>query len=280
MCLQNKISDAAGYIRSQFSGECPETAVVLGSGLGRFCDTLRKISVVEGKKIPNWPLSTVSGHEGSIIFGSLGKARLFVQKGRVHFYEGYSIQEVVFPVRVMWKLGVKNLILTNAAGSLNRNLQPGDIFLAEDHINLMFTNPLIGRNDLQMGTRFPDMSCPYDESLIAAAESAASEMELNIKKGVLTATVGPCYETCAEAKMIRKLGGDAVCMSTVPETIAAVHLGIRVMSLSSITNFSTSLSDKNLDHREVEIAAGRSSERMNDLIIKIISHIYRKRVNL
>jgi purine-nucleoside phosphorylase len=264
------VTEAACFIKKGYMPQDVRTAIVLGSGLGAFADELESPRIADTAFIPHWPASTVSGHKGCLVFGELEGNPLLIVQGRVHYYEGYQMDEVVFPVRVLAQLGIRNLILTNAAGALNPDYQPGDLMIIQDHINLMGTNPLIGPNEENRGPRFPDMSEPYNQAFIQILEKTAVELDIPIQKGVLAVTHGPTYETAAEVRMLRNLGGDAVCMSTVPEVIAAVHLGLRNLGISCITNMATGLSDSKLSHNEVEQTAGIAQTKFNRLIRKII----------
>lgn len=275
MELNHRIGKTAEFLQRILPGACPETAAVLGSGLGALGDELDDSIVVELSEIPNWPVPTVSGHKGRMVFGRVGQVSILALQGRVHFYEGYSIQEVTFPVRVMGKLGVKNLILTNAAGGLNPEFRPGDLMLITDHINFMFTIPLIGPHDPSQGVRFPDMSRPYDPEYLDVAEKAGRDLGIPLRKGVLIAVTGPSYETAAEVRMLRSLGADAVCMSTVPEVIVGVQMGIRILGISCITNLGTGLSTGKLTHDEVEKTARWMGEKFVALVKEFVIRISR-----
>lgn len=266
----SQVAEAARFVKSRLNLPDVRTGIILGSGLGALADELDSARSVEPGHIPEWPASTVSGHKGRLIFGELDQVPLLILQGRVHYYEGYSMHQVVFPVRVLKELGIRNLILTNAAGALNPEFRPGDLMIIEDHLNLMGVNPLIGPNDDNRGPRFPDMSEPYDRTFIQITEKTAENLHIPVRKGVLAVISGPTYETAAEVRMLRKLGGDAVCMSTVPEVIAAVHLGLRNLGLSCITNMATGLTDGKLNHSEVEQIAGTAREHLIRLIRPII----------
>lgn len=267
------VSEAARFIQKECALQTIRTAVILGSGLGALADELQSPRILETTLIPNWPASTVSGHKGRLVIGELEGSSICIVQGRVHYYEGYDMGQVVFPVRVLAQLGIKNLILTNAAGALNPDFNPGDLMIIEDHINLMGTNPLIGPNEEERGPRFPDMSEPYNRRFIAVVEHAAEDLNIPIRKGVLAVMHGPTYETAVEVRMLRTLGGDAVCMSTVPEVIAAVHLGVRNLGISCITNMATGLSDAKLSHSEVEETAGVVRDKFIRLIRQTIPSI-------
>jgi purine-nucleoside phosphorylase len=260
---------AVDFLEKSLSGPCPNTAIVLGSGLGGFVDSLHSQTIIETSDIPDWPVSTVGGHQGRLILGKLEEMCILVQQGRVHFYEGYNMQEVVFPVRVLGQMGVKNFVVTNAAGGINPLLKPGDFMLISDHLNLMFSNPLIGVDNKDLGPRFPDMSHPYDGDYLSLAQEVGRSLGLSMHQGILAATTGPIYETAAEIQMIGRLGGDAVCMSTVPEVIAAVQMGMRVLGISCITNMGTGLSEKKLSHEDVK----RNALKMNDNLTRLLSGI-------
>lgn len=263
------IKDAVDFIRSK-TKETPETGIILGSGFGAFAEELKNRTVIKTSTIPDYPVSTVAGHAGQLVFGELEGAKILALQGRVHAYEGYSLKEVTFPVHLMAELGVKNLIVTNAAGGLNPNFEPGDLMLIVDHINLMFDNPLVGANDRGLGPRFPDMSAPYDFQLIELADKTALELGIRLQKGVLVASKGPSYETAAEVRMFQRLGGDAGTMSTVPEVIAAVYRRIKVLGISCITNLATGLSGNKLSHDEVTEVAERVKEKFLRLIREIV----------
>jgi purine-nucleoside phosphorylase len=245
-------------------------AVVLGSGLGGFTDSLEDVRSLDAAGVPGWPVSTVEGHCGKLFLGRAAGRRVIVLQGRVHYYEGHPIGQVVFPVRVLGRLGVRVLILTNAAGGIRPDLKPGDFMLITDHINWMGVNPLIGPNDPRFGPRFPDLSAPYDPSLLETAEACASELGIPVTRGILAATSGPSYETAAEIRMLGRCGADAVCMSTVPETIAAVHMGMRVLGISCIANAAAGMGSGPLSHEEVRKNADAGRERFSKLISAVI----------
>lgn len=231
----NRVRETAAFIKKNIS-EMPVTGLLTGTGLG---DSVAGINVCHSfdyREIPNFPVSTVESHKGRLIFGDISGHMLVAMQGRFHMYEGYSPLEVTFPIRVMHELGVSNLIVTNAAGGLNLTFSPGDIMLIRDHINLTGENPLIGRNEDSWGVRFPDMSDVYDKGLAAIALNAAIKYDLDLFQGVYVGLKGPSLETPAETRFIRMIGGDAVGFSTIPEVIAAVHSGMKVLGLSTITN--------------------------------------------
>jgi purine-nucleoside phosphorylase len=262
--------EAVRFIRGLWPDCDARIAVVLGSGLGGFAESLKDVRAIGAAEIPGWPASTVEGHSGRLILGRTEGRSVLVVQGRVHLYEGLPLEKVVFPVRVLGRLGVTVLILTNAAGGIRQDLRPGDFMLITDHINWMGVNPLVGPNDPEFGPRFPDMSAAYDPRLIETAEACASDSGIRLARGVLAATSGPSYETAAEIRMLRTCGADAVCMSTVPETIAAVHMGIRVLGISCIANPAAGLGPGPLSHDEVRRNADAGRERFAKLIRAVI----------
>ncbi len=230
----------------------PSIGIILGSGLGALAEHVSPRTSLPYSKIPNFPITTVSGHAGNLVFGLFGGSEVAAMQGRFHYYEGYTMKEVAFPVRVLAGLGVKTLIVTNAAGGVNEELAPGDFMVLTDHINLMGTNPLAGyEGPEEQGARFVDMTSAYDHTLSEAAVEAGRKRGLRVARGVLAAVHGPCYETPAEVRMLRLLGADAVSMSTVPEVILARRLGMRVVGVSLITNRAAGLSRKGPSHAEV-----------------------------
>jgi purine-nucleoside phosphorylase len=264
-----QIDEAAAFIRSR-SALTPRLAVVLGSGLGAFVKSLEQATVIPYGSIPHFPVTTAVGHPGELALGLSQGVPLLVMAGRVHFYEGYSMPQVVFPIRVLGRLGVKVLILTNAAGSVNTTYKPGELMVIEDHINLMGTNPLIGPNEDELGPRFFDMTEPYDPALREIAERACWKAGVTVRKGVYLAVSGPSYETPAEIRLARAVGADAVGMSTVPEVIAARHLDLRVLGLSCITNMAAGVLKKKLDHDEVLQVGERVKGAMLDVLGRIV----------
>lgn len=229
----------------------PKIGLVLGSGLGVMAEELENAVKIHYEDIPGFPVSTVEGHAGQLVFGTLYNIPLVAMQGRFHFYEGYTMQEVTFPVRVMNALGVDTLLVTNAAGSVNTSFAPGQLMLIKDHINLLWNNPLIGKNEESWGPRFPDMSSAYSRELISIAKDASNSLRVPLQEGVYAATTGPTYETPAEVNMIRTLGADAVGMSTVPEVMTAVHCGMRVLGISCLSNMAAGILNQPLNHQEV-----------------------------
>ncbi|MGE7119662.1 purine-nucleoside phosphorylase [Peribacillus sp. NPDC046944] len=246
----NSIETAAEFIKNKVEGT-PDIGLILGSGLGVLADEIENPIIIPYHEIPEFPVSTVEGHAGQLVIGNLSGKQVVAMQGRFHFYEGYSMEKVTFPVRVMKLLGVETLIVTNAAGSVNKSYAPGDLMIITDHINLMGTNPLIGANEDRFGPRFPDMSEAYNKELRAKAKTIASTLGLDVKEGVYIGNSGPTYETPAEVRMARVLGGDAVGMSTVPEVIVARHCGMKVLGISCLTNMASGILDQPLSHVEV-----------------------------
>ncbi|MBP3951076.1 purine-nucleoside phosphorylase [Bacillus suaedae] len=249
MQTQN-ITEAANYLRAKVTSE-PSIGLILGSGLGVLADEIENPVKVPYHEIPHFPVSTVSGHAGQLVFGTLEGKQVVAMQGRFHFYEGYSMDVVTMPVRVMKELGVEQLIVTNAAGGVNESYEAGNLMIIKDQINNMSQNPLIGPNDEATGVRFPDMSNAYSVRLRKIAAEQAEKLNLTIQEGVYVGNTGPTYETPAEVRMIRKLGGDAVGMSTVPEVIVARHAGLEVAGITCISNMAAGILPQPLTHDEV-----------------------------
>lgn len=250
----------------------PEIGIILGSGLGELADEHCNFAVPYND-IPGFVKSTVKGHKGRLVFAEINGKNVVMMQGRNHFYEGHTMQEITYPVKVMKALGVKTLILTNAAGAVNESYSPSDLMLITDHINFMGTNPLVGPNDETLGERFPDMSEVYKKSLIELAEKCAQKLGIDVQKGVYWANSGPCYETPSEINMVRKLGGDAVGMSTVPEAIVANYCGLNVLGISCITNAASSQTGEKLSHEEVITAADNAKSKFKSLILEVLKNI-------
>ena len=250
-----------------------EIAVILGSGLGNFADRLDVKFSVDFSELEGFPVSTVKGHSGRFLFGVLNGKNILAVQGRVHFYEGYSPQETVLPIRIIKMLGCSTLILTNASGGINDTFKSGDIMLITDHISLFANSPLIGKNIDELGTRFPDMSEVYDKKLQDIASMVAKEYDIDLKKGIYAQVTGPQYETPAEVRSLKILGADAVGMSTATEAIAAVHCGMRVCGLALITNPAAGVSGNRLSHEEVIITGKKSAEKFETLLCGIIKNI-------
>ncbi|MEO5685099.1 MAG: purine-nucleoside phosphorylase [Chitinophagaceae bacterium] len=248
------IKETAAFIQNIYP-ERPATGVVLGSGLGNLVQEITIEKEIPYDIIPHFPVSTVEGHHGKLIFGTLGSKKIVCMAGRFHFYEGYSAAEVAYPIRVMKELGISTLLLSNAAGGVNPGFKVGDLMIIEDHISFFAVNPLLGKNDTTLGPRFPDMSEPYKKDLISKAEEIAKKLGIEVKKGVYCGVTGPTFETRAEYKLIHLLGGDAVGMSTVQEVIAAVHAGLPVFAMSVITDIGIREEENTITHDEVLQAA-------------------------
>lgn len=270
--LYERAEHAARFIRSRLGAEHsqPRTALVLGSGLGAFADELEEGSQISYEEIPGFARPTVEGHVGRLVAGTIGGHALVAMQGRFHFYEGYKLEEVTFPVRTLALLGVKNLVLTNAAGGLNNSFAQGSLVVISDHLNLMGVNPLVGRNDQRFGARFPDMTEVYDHEYQDIAVTEAREMNLELRRGIYAALSGPSYETPAEIRMLRLLGADAVGMSTVPEAIVARQMGLRVLGLSCITNMAAGVTDQPINHDEVIETGQRVRATFAELLRRVI----------
>lgn len=254
--LMDKLSDTRRYVLEKVNIE-PQMGIILGSGLGGFVDLIEDKVVIPYKEIPHFPVSTVEGHKGQLVFGKVLGKPVVAMQGRFHFYEGYSMQEVTFPVRVMQVLGVSGLIVTNAAGGINSAFRPGDLILIKDHINMMGDNPLRGANLSNLGPRFPDLSEGYDLEWRQKALSLAREVGIHPQEGIYAAMSGPSYESPAEIRFLRTVGADLVGMSTVPEVIVANHGGMRVLGISCVTNMAAGILSQRLSHAEVMETAER-----------------------
>ena len=263
------INKAVEFIEAKMEFK-PDIALILGSGLGVLAEEISDKKILKYEDIPNFPVSTVEGHAGQFVFGNLEGKKVVAMQGRFHFYEGYSMQEIALPIRVMYKMGARKLIVTNAAGGINRNFKPGNFMIIQDHINLMGDNPLKGENIKEFGPRFPDMSEVYNKSLRELAENVALENKINTVKGVYCGLSGPSYETPAEIRYLRNSGGDAVGMSTVPETITANHMGMDILGISCITNMAAGVLPKPLDHKEVMEIAEKVKPKFSKLIRGIL----------
>ncbi len=248
----------------------PKIAVVLGSGLGDFAEEAKQVASVEYSSIKGFPISTVSGHNGRFVFGYVGSVPVVIMQGRVHYYEGYSMEEVVMPIRVMRMLGAQKLILTNAAGGINKNYNPGDFMIIKGHISCFVPSVLRGENIDELGVRFPDMSRVYDEQMIKTALEAADKLNIPMREGVYVQTQGPNYETPEEIRAFATLGADAVGMSTACEAIAARHMGMKVCGISCISNMAAGISGQELSHEEVKATADRVSKDFKKLLRELI----------
>ncbi len=271
MDYYERVEEAAAVIRSKAS--TPDVAVVLGSGLGAFASTLQDATAWNYADLPHWPASKVIGHEGRLVVGALAGRRVAALSGRAHFYEGHDLRTVTFATRVIGRLGVKVLILTNAAGGINVKLTPGTLMVMDDHINLLGSNPLVGPNEERFGLRFPDMSTVYSPRLRTIADEVAAAQGLPIGHGVYVAVHGPSYETPAEIRFLRAIGADAVGMSTVPEAIVARHMGVEVLGISCITNAAAGVLPQPLNHEEVMEVAREVRGRFAALLEGIIGRV-------
>jgi purine-nucleoside phosphorylase len=273
--LREQIDEAVGYIRKHTKIR-PEIGIILGTGLGGLVKEIRKEIVLDYDEIPHFPVSTVESHNGKLIFGTLGGKKVVAMQGRFHYYEGYTMQQVTFPVRVMSKkggLGVKTLLISNAAGGMNPQFQRGDLMIITDHINLQGDNPLIGSNDEDLGPRFPDMSEPYNKELIALAEKVAADLKIKVERGVFVAVQGPNLETRAEYRFLRGIGADAVGMSTVPENIVAVHMGMKVLGMSIITDECFPDTLKPVTVEEVIAVASKAEPKLTKIMKEVVKRI-------
>lgn len=268
----NRINETANFIKEQIDFE-PEILMILGSGLGPLADEIENPIVISYEKIPNFPVSTAIGHKGQLVMGSLEGKNVIVMQGRFHYYEGYDMQEVTFPIRVMKKLGIENMIVTNACGGMNKNLYPGALMAITDHINFMGDNPLIGKNYDELGPRFPDMSNAYNKDLINIAKKVAMKLDIELKEGVYAAISGPYYFSRAELKMLRTIGGDTIGMSTVPETIVANHSGMKVLGISCVTDMAIAEEIESISGEEVLAVAKQTGPKFINLIRGILNEV-------
>lgn len=266
-----KANKAASYIKEQGVEEV-EVGLILGSGLGELADEIENPIVIAYEDIPSFPVSTVEGHAGQLVYGLLGGKKVLALQGRFHYYEGYTMGEVTFPVRVMSSLNAHSIIVTNAAGGVNEDFEPGDLMMITDHINFTGTSPLIGPNDEENGPRFPDLSQAYDKEYQSYIEESAKELDLPLKKGVYMGFTGPTYETPAEVRMARIMGGDAVGMSTVSEVIVARHAGLRVAGISCITNLAAGMGAE-LNHEDVIEVSTRIRSSFKELIVSLLGKL-------
>lgn len=271
--LQHKIKDAVLYIK-QFISKEPTIGLILGSGLGDLADEIEDAVLIDYKEIPHFPVSEVEGHANRFVIGQFQDKQVIAMQGRFHFYEGYSMQETTFAVRVMKQLGTEKLLVTNAAGSVSIDYEPGNLMLITDHINFMGANPLIGPNLNDFGVRFPDMSDAYSKDLRGLVEEVASEQGIKLVKGVYCGYMGPSYETPAEIRMFKTLGADAVGMSTVPEVIVAVHSGMKCVGVSCLTNMAAGILDQPLNHQEVTETASKVKKDFVKLVKSIIKDVF------
>lgn len=270
--MMNKLKEAVEFINGQVSTQ-PITGIVLGSGLGSFTSGIKVEKEISYEDIPHFPVSTVEGHHGKLIFGEMAGKPIVAMAGRFHYYEGYATEEVVFPIRVMKFLGIENLLISNAAGGVNKTFKVGDLMVIIDHISLLTLNPLLGKNYEELGPRFPDMSEPYKKELVKLAKDIAIEADIELREGVYMGVTGPTFETRAEYKMLNILGGDAVGMSTVQEVIAAVHIGLPVFALSVITDIGIREEENIITHEEVLQAARDAEPKLTYIFKEMIARL-------
>lgn len=269
--MLERIQETAAFLKDKMHTR-PETAIILGTGLGSLVNEIEDKYEISYETIPHFPVSTVEGHSGKLIFGKLGKKDILAMQGRFHFYEGYAMTEVTFPIRVMKELGIKTLFVSNAAGGMNPDFEIGDLMIITDHINFFPEHPLRGKN-IPYGPRFPDMSEAYNKELIRKADEIAAEKGIKVQRGIYIGTQGPTYETPAEYKMFRILGADAVGMSTVPEVIVANHCGIRVFGMSVITDLGVEGKIVEVTHEEVQKAADKAQPLMTTIMRELINRV-------
>lgn len=272
MLMVKEIKDAVEFIQSKYNAR-PDVGIILGSGLGSFTKEIENVFEIGYAKIPHFPVSTVDGHSGKLIFGKISGKDVVAMAGRFHYYEGYTTREVVFPIRVLKYLGIKTLLLSNAAGGTNTTYQVGDLMIIRDHISMLTLNPLLGRNEEDFGPRFPDMSEPYKKFLIEKVKEIAREKNVDVKEGVYVGVTGPSFETRSEYKMLHMLGGDAVGMSTVQEVIAAVHMGLPVFGISVITDIGIRKENNVITHQEVLKAAAEAGPKLSLLFKELIARL-------
>lgn len=263
--LKNKLKASADFIKG-LKQKRPSIGIVLGSGLGVFVDKIENKTIVPYNEIPHFRKTTVEGHAGQLILGTINGVDIVALQGRFHLYEGLDMEDVVYPVKLLAELGIKKLLLTNAAGGVNLNYQPGDLVIIEDHINLMGKNPLTGPNDNSVGPRFPDMSEAYNQELNAVLENVSASLGKKLARGVYVGVQGPTYETPAEIRMFRIIGGDMVGMSTVPETIVAHHMGIKVCAISCITNMGAGIIKQKLKHEDIKDEAMKAMDHFSSIL--------------
>ena len=265
MSVLERLNKAADYIKTKTDAS-PKIGIVLGSGLGVYVERIQDPTVIPYEDIPGFPQTSVEGHDGKLIIGKTEGVDVAVFQGRFHFYEGHALEDVVMPVRVLSMLGVEKLILTNASGGINESYAPGDLVCITDHINMTGNNPLIGPNYAELGPRFPDMTRAYDPELREMIHNAAKNIGIDLKNGIYAGVLGPTYETPAEIKMLKTIGGDLVGMSTVPEAIAAHHAGLRVTGIACVTNMAAGIGGEKLTHEDVKLVAQKAMQKFSDLV--------------
>ena len=264
-----QLEEATAFIKKIYPQE-PAIGIVLGSGIGNLVNEIEVETEIDYTSIPHFPIATVKGHSGKLIFGSINGKRIVAMSGRFHYYEGYTVQQVAFPIRVMKFLGIKTLLISNAAGGMNTNFKIGDLMIIIDHISLFTVNPLLGTNDERLGPRFPDMSEPYNKKLIGKAKSIAARLSIPVKEGIYAGVTGPTFETRAEYKLLHIAGADAVGMSTVQEVIAAVHMGLQVFAMSIITDIGIREDENVITHEEVLREAKNAEPRLTAIFKELI----------
>jgi purine-nucleoside phosphorylase len=267
--LYDRVQETANWLNER-ARETPVVALILGSGLGELADTLPERVALPYEEIPHFPTSSVEGHAGNMVFGEFSGRYVVIMQGRVHYYEGWEPDEITFPIRVFGAMGIERVLITNSAGGINPDFKPGDLMLITAHLNLTGYSPLRGENDDRFGPRFPDMSEAYDPEMRQTIIAAAREMNIPLKSGVYAGMAGPSYETPAEIRMLAKIGGDAVGMSTVPETIVANHMGLKVGGVSCISNLAAGISERKLSHAEVKATANLVRETFASLVQKTV----------
>lgn len=270
--ILSRIGETVSYLQNIYK-DIPEVGVVLGSGLGNFASEIEVTKEIPYNEIPNFPVSTVEGHSGKLVFGTISGKKVVAMAGRFHFYEGYSAEDVVFPIRVMKFLGIRFLFISNAAGGVNPNFKVGDLMIIKDHISFSTWNPLIGKNELELGPRFPDMSEPYKKEMIGLAKTVGTELGILLHEGVYFGVTGPTFETRAEYKLIQHVGADAVGMSTVQEVIVACHMGLPVFAISIITDLGIREEENKITHDEVLQAAAAAEPKLTAIFKKLIASV-------
>jgi purine-nucleoside phosphorylase len=272
MTVIQQLQETTNFIHNQISAK-PIVGIVLGSGLGNFTAEITIEKEIPYNEIPHFPVSTVEGHSGKLIFGDLGGKRVVAMAGRFHFYEGYTPQQVIYPIRVMKMLGVETVLISNAAGGTNKNWAVGDLMIIRDHISFFALNPLLGKNEEELGPRFPDMSEPYSSKLISKAKAIAERLGITLRTGVYFGVTGPTFETRSEYQLIKALGGDAVGMSTVQEVVAAIHSGMKVFAMSVITDIGVRDEENVITHEEVLQAAKEAEPKLTAIFTKLVQEM-------
>ncbi|MCS3795782.1 purine-nucleoside phosphorylase [Niastella sp. OAS944] len=270
--LLQQLHETTSFIKSRYA-HVPQVGIVLGSGLGNFSQEINVEQEISYNEIPHFPVSTVEGHHGKLMFGELSGKKVVVMAGRFHFYEGYTPDQVTYPVRVMKQLGITHLLLSNAAGGVNPAFKVGDLMIITDHISFSIVNPLLGKNYADLGPRFPDMSEPYPKEIIKKAKRIASDFDIKVQEGVYFGVTGPTFETRAEYKLIHRMGGDAVGMSTVQEVIIAVHMGLPVFAVSVITDIGIREEDNIITHEEVLQAAKEAEPKLTTIFKQLVAEL-------